>query len=146
HAGSAAEAIGRLSDMGIEPYLLRSGVLAILSQRLVRRLCQCARSTDDPATRLGLPVEQVSVPVGCEACGQTGYRGRFVLVEMLTAERTELGRAILSRSDAATLERLAVEAGMVPRWQQAYDAVRAGRTSPAEVRRVLGFSDSPTGP
>jgi type II secretory ATPase GspE/PulE/Tfp pilus assembly ATPase PilB-like protein len=142
HAGSAAEAIGRLSDMGIEPYLLRSGVLAILSQRLLRRLCSCARTSSSIEDRLGLPVETVRLPVGCEECGMTGYRGRFLLVEMLTPERTELGRAILSRSDAATLERLAVEAGMVSRWQRAYDAVRAGLTSPAEVRRVLGFAGS----
>jgi general secretion pathway protein E len=145
HAGSAAETISRLSDMGIEPYLLRSGLLAILSQKLVRRLCECSRPGDDSAARLALPVEEFRVPVGCEACGQTGYRGRSVLVEMLTAERTELGRAILSRSDAATLERLAVEAGMVTRWQRAYEAVGSGVTSPAEVRRVLGFSESPRG-
>ena len=143
HAGSAAETISRLSDMGIEPYLLRSGLLAILSQRLVRRLCQCSRPGDDAAARLGLPVDEFRVPVGCDACGRTGYRGRSVLVEMLTAERTELGRAILSRSDASTLERLAVEAGMVTRWQRAHHAIRAGLTSPAEVRRVLGFSESP---
>ncbi len=141
HAGSAAEAIGRLSDMGIEPYLLRSGVLAILSQRLLRRLCPCSRQSDDPADRLGLPVEAVRLPAGCEACGMTGYRGRLLLVEMLTPERTELGRAILSRLDAAALEQLAVEAGMVTRWQRAIEAVGAGRTSPAEVRRVLGLAD-----
>jgi len=146
HAGSAAEAISRLSDMGIEPYLLQSGVLAIISQRLVRRLCRCSRPSDDPALRLGLPVDQVRIPVGCDACGQTGYRGRAVLVEMLTPERTELGRAILSRSDSATLERLAIEAGMVTRWQRAYQAVREGITSPAEVRRVLGFSECPRTP
>ena len=140
HAGSAAEAISRLSDMGIEPYLLRSGLLAILSQRLVRRLCQCSRTSDDSDARLGLPVEQVRVPGGCEACGHTGYRGRAVLVEMLRAQRTELGRAILARSDAAALERLAVEAGMVTRWGRAYAALQQGVTSPAEVRRVLGFA------
>ena len=145
HAGSAAEAISRLSDMGIEPYLLRSGVLAILCQRLVRGLCECARSSDEVADALGLPVHKVKVPVGCDACGGTGYRGRFVLVEMLTAERTELGRAILSRSDAAALEQLAVEAGMVTRWQRALEAVRGGRTSPAEIRRVLGVSEPPGG-
>ena len=144
HAGSAAEAISRLSDMGIEPYLLRSGLLGILSQRLVRRLCECSRVSDELGARLGLPVEQVRVPVGCDACGQTGYRGRMVLVEMLKAQRTELGRAILTRSDAATLERLAVEAGMVTRWDRAYDALRKGLTSPAEVRRVLGFSGTPS--
>lgn len=141
HAGSAAEAISRLSDMGIEPYLLRSGVLGILSQRLVRSLCSCSCTTRDADAKLGLPVDEVRVPVGCDQCGRTGYRGRFVLVEMLLPERTELGRAILSRSDASALERLAVEAGMVTRWQRALQAVRDGRTSPAEVRRVLGFEN-----
>ena len=54
HAGSAAETIGRLLDMGIEPYVLRSGLLAILHQRLLRRLCVVRRPTDDPDARLGL--------------------------------------------------------------------------------------------
>jgi general secretion pathway protein E len=140
HAGSAAEAIGRLADMGIEPYLLQSGLLAILCQRLVRRLCDCARPSSAEEDRLGLPVGEVRLPRGCEACGGTGYRGRFVLVEMLIPERSSVGRAILSRSDATTIERLAIEAGMISRWQRAIAAVRDGLTSPSEVRRVLGFS------
>jgi type II secretory ATPase GspE/PulE/Tfp pilus assembly ATPase PilB-like protein len=144
HAGSAVEAIGRLADMGIEPYVLRSGILAILSQRLARRLCECARPSDDPDARLGMPVDAVRLPVGCAACGGTGYRGRFILVEMLTPKRTELGRAILSRTDTAALERLAIEAGMVTRWERAYQAVRAGLTSPAEIRRLLGFATHTT--
>lgn len=143
HAGSAAGAISRLSDMGIAAYLLRSGVLAILSQRLVRRLCACSRATDDPAARLALPVGEVRLSVGCEACRGTGYQGRLVLAEMLSAKQSELGRAILSRSDAARLEQLAVSAGMITRWERAVAAVRDGWTSPAEVRRVLGFSDHP---
>lgn len=140
HAGSAAEAVSRLSDMGIEPYLLQSGLLAILCQRLARKLCSCARPSDDPADRLGLPVERVWLPVGCGACNGTGYLGRFVIVEILLPERSSVGRAILSRSDAATIERLAIEAGMVTRWDRACRAVTDGRTSPAEVRRVLGFA------
>jgi general secretion pathway protein E len=144
HAGSAAETIGRLLDMGIEPYVLRSGVLAILHQRLLRRLCTCAQPSDEAEARLGLPVERVMVPRGCGECGGTGYRGRLLLVEMLTLARSELGRAILSRSDSATIERLAVESGMVTRWQRACRAVEDGWTSPAEVRRVLGFSENLT--
>ena len=140
HAGSAAETVGRLLDMGIEPYVLRSGVLAILHQRLLRRLCACAEPSREPEAHLGLPVQRAMVPHGCPECGGTGYRGRFLLVEMLTLARTELGRAILSRSDSATIERLAVESGMVTRWQRACRAVENGSTSPAEVRRVLGFS------
>ena len=140
HAGSAAETIGRLSDMGIEPYVLRSGLLAILNQRLLRRLCSCAELTDDPAARLGLAVQQAKTPRGCDKCGGTGYLGRFLLVEMLTLSRSELARAILAHSETALIERLAAEAGMLSRWQRACRAVDAGLTSPAEVRRVLGFS------
>jgi type II secretory ATPase GspE/PulE/Tfp pilus assembly ATPase PilB-like protein len=139
HAGSAAQAVNRLSDMGIEPYLLRAGVRAILCQRLLRRLCGCAKSSADEEARLGLPVGVVRIPAGCADCAGTGYRGRFVLTEMLLPEPGELGRAILSQSDARTLERLAVEAGMVPQMQRACEAVAAGWTSPAEARRVLGF-------
>jgi type II secretory ATPase GspE/PulE/Tfp pilus assembly ATPase PilB-like protein len=139
HAGSAAQAINRLSDMGIEPYLLRSGVRAILCQRLLRRLCSCAKSSADEEARLGLPVGVVRIPSGCPECAGTGYRGRFVLTEMLLPSQSDLGRAILSRSDARELEQLAVEAGMVTQRQRASEAVAAGWTSPAEVRRVLGF-------
>jgi general secretion pathway protein E len=167
HAGSAAETVGRLLDMGIEPYVLRSGLLAILNQRLLRRLCSCAAPSDDADARLGLAVSRAMVPRGCTECGGTGYRGRFLLVEMLTLSPAgkgdrhllceapegpfrqkvpvpfsgdELARAILSRSDSAAIERLAGQAGMVSRWQRACRAVEEGLTSPAEVRRVLGFS------
>jgi type II secretory ATPase GspE/PulE/Tfp pilus assembly ATPase PilB-like protein len=142
HAGSAAGAISRLSDMGIAPYLLRSGVLAIVSQRLVRRLCPCARPTDDPDARLGLEVSRAWLPSGCERCGGCGYQGRLLLAEMLTAQTSEIGRAVLSRDDSQKIEQLASSLGMVTRWQRACAAVESGATSPAEVRRVLGFSDT----
>ena len=103
HAGSAAAAVSRLSDMGIEPYLLRSGILAILNQRLVRQLCSCAREVSSDEQLLGLPVEKAWESVGCEKCRQTGYAGRLVLAEMLKADDSELGRAILSKSGAQTI-------------------------------------------
>ena len=141
HAGSASGVVGRLSDMGIEPYLLRSGLLAIISQRLVRRLCDCARDGTDPADLLGLPVARASVPVGCAQCGGTGYRGRLVLAELLRPDLPGVGPAILARADVGRIERLAVAAGMISRWERACLTVEAGLTSPAEVRRVLGVSD-----
>ncbi len=143
HAGSASGAIGRLADMGIEPYLLRSGLLAVVSQRLVRTLCDCAVDEDDPRARLGLPVARARVAVGCASCGGTGYRGRMVLAELLDPERLGLGQAILARADVREVERQALRAGMVGRWRRACEAIEAGRTSPAEVRRVLGFSEGP---
>jgi len=140
HAGSAAETLGRLLDMGIEPYVLRSGLLAIVSQRLLRELCPCARQSSRPEDRLGLPVERVRVPVGCSECAGSGYRGRFLLAEMLDLDADRVGRAVLDRRETPVLERVAIEAGMTSRWQRALAALEAGRTSPAEVRRTMGFS------
>ncbi len=139
HAGSAAETVGRLLDMGIEPYILRSGLLGVLSQRLLRRLCDCARWSDDPGHRLGLPVASTRVPTGCKACGQTGYRGRALLAELLLPEPPPTGQAILARAEAEVIERRAVESGMVTRWQRAAEMVDAGVTGAAEVRRAMGF-------
>ncbi len=141
HAGSAAETVSRLLDMGIEPYILRSGLLAVLNQRLLRQLCDCAQDSSDPEDRLGLSVQRVRRAIGCEACRGTGYEGRFLIVELVVLMRTDLGRAVLSRADTAELEKFALQAGMVSRWTWACQAVDAGRTSPAEVRRVLGFGN-----
>ena len=138
HAGSAAEAISRLSDMGIEPYLLRSCLLGIFSQRLVRRLCECGTWSEAEEDRLGLPVSQTRVARGCEKCNQTGYLGRLPIAELLIPSRDEVGRAILSREAAGVLERLAIEAGMISRRDRAAQAVAEGITSAAEVRRCFG--------
>ncbi|WP_232103572.1 GspE/PulE family protein [Gimesia algae] len=140
HAGSATEAVSRLSDMGIEPYLLRSGLLAILSQRLLRRLCSCAEFSQADEDRMGLDVEHWKVPVGCVECGQTGYQGRMVLTEMLQPGQTEVANAILNGADATVLHQLAIQSGMRTQWDRAQEAVNQGLTSPAEVRRVLGVT------
>lgn len=139
HAGSAAGAISRLSDMGIEPYLLRSGILAILGQRLVRRLCNCAVAVTRKDDMLGLRAASAKTANGCALCHDTGYRGRTVLCELLEPQANQVGRAILSRQSADQLEQLAVESGMVTRWARAIAAVEAGVVSPAEIRRVLGL-------
>jgi type II secretory ATPase GspE/PulE/Tfp pilus assembly ATPase PilB-like protein len=140
HAGSAAEAVGRLLDTGIEPYMLRSGVLAVIFQRLVRTLCRCAREASSGDDLLGLCVRAARVPVGCADCAGTGYRGRAVLAEMLALDQGPLGAAVLGRADVAEIEQLAVRGGMVDRYRRALAAVESGVTSPAEIRRVLGFS------
>jgi type II secretory ATPase GspE/PulE/Tfp pilus assembly ATPase PilB-like protein len=139
HAPSAAGAISRLNDMEIAPYLLRSGILAIISQRLVRRLCECARPSDNADLRLGLPVKKMMEAHGCSLCGSTGYRGRIVLAEMLPIQNNGSAGAILSRGDRARLQQFAVDSGMIPLMNRACEAVEAGLTTPVEVRRVLGF-------
>lgn len=141
HAGSAAEAVCRLSDMGVESYLLRAGLLAIICQRLFRELCPCAQWTDDETQRLGYPVNRVRIPVGCSECDGSGYRGRVLLAELLVPNVAAVGKAILARSDASQIHTLAVQSGMKSIGQRALQAVVEGRISPAEARRVMGFRD-----
>jgi general secretion pathway protein E len=143
HAGSACEVIGRFLDMGIEPYVVRSGLRAVVAQRLVRRLCDCAIASSRPDDFLGLPVHHARLPRGCDACGSTGYLGRTVLAELLMPETEELARAVLAFSDVRRLEQAAVGAGMIDRWERACTAVEQGLTSPAEVRRILGVAKFP---
>ncbi len=139
HAGSAAEAVSRLTDMGIEPYLLRSGLLGILCQRLVRQLCHCGEWTDAEEEQLGLPVGRSRRAVGCADCAGSGYAGRFVLAEFLAPQFKQVGQAILSRADAGEIREQAMLAEMITLGQRAVDAVRSGVTSARETRRVLGF-------
>jgi general secretion pathway protein E len=143
HAGSACDVIGRFLDMGIEPYVIRSGLRAVVAQRLVRRLCDCAVASNLLEDFLGMPVRHAKLPRGCERCRGTGYQGRTVLAELLLPDTDELAGALLAKSDVRQLERAAVAAGMVDRWERALTAVEDGLTSPAEVRRVLGVGAFP---
>jgi type II secretory ATPase GspE/PulE/Tfp pilus assembly ATPase PilB-like protein len=127
HAGSACGVVGRLLEMGIESYLLTSGLKAILNQRLVRRLCMACREPADAHWRAG----------GCDACLGTGYQGRLLLAELLTLDGP-LRQAILACSDTATLEASAQPAERMTIWTAADQAVADGRTTPAEIERVLG--------
>ena len=145
HAGSAASGLARLIDLGIEPYLVRSGIRAMVQQRLVRRLCECAVDvtvglTGQTDAFLGLPLKTARIAAGCPICSQTGYRGRLVLAEVLPPLEGDLGRAVLARTDAVELHRLALAAGMTTIFQRACQAAEAGQTDPAEIRRVLGFN------
>ena len=140
HADSAATAVSRLLEMGIEPYLLRSGVIGILSQRLLRTLCECARSSDDPKDFYGLPVDSVKIPAGCEKCNGFGYRGRTMASEFLSLKDSSLASAVLDNRDSREIYRIAIDSGMESLWARATNLVREGVTSPREVRRVLGVS------
>lgn len=139
HAPSAAGVVGRLLDMQIEPYVLRSGLIGILAQRLFRRLCSCKVEACDESQRLGLPIAAAWRANGCAECAGTGYRGRFVLSELLRFETKEIALAVLGRGDVAEIQAAAVAQGMVPLAKRACDAVEAGTTSALEVRRVLGL-------
>jgi general secretion pathway protein E len=123
HAGSACGVIGRLLEMGIEPYVLTSGLRGILNQRLLRRLCESCRNPS----------------AGCPECVGTGYRGRMLVAELLTIDAA-LRHTILAKADAQTLEAVAAKSGWRTIRQAADEAVAGGRTTPDEVLRVLGPS------
>lgn len=126
HAGSASDALCRLTDLGVEPFLLRSALLAISCQRLVRRLAP-AEST---------PVEE-PLPVAKR------YRGRFVAAEVMEPELHCLSRAIMCRAGARRLEAQAGKHGFVKLRTALEDAVHQGATDWPEVYRVLGTEQPP---
>ena len=138
HADTAATAVTRLIEMDIEPFLVRSGLVAVINQRLLRLLCECSRETADPTEFHGLGIDRARVPAGCARCNGTGYAGRVIVSEFLDLRNAALGAAILEKADARELYRRAVGCGMVALAEQAADLVRQGHTSPAEVQRVLG--------
>ena len=138
HADTATTAVTRLIEMQIEPFLVRSGLITVINQRLLRALCVCAKESTKAHDLEGMDVERVRVPVGCMRCNRTGYYGRLIISEYLDLRNAGLGSAILMKSDSRELYRLAIGCGMVPLAEQAAEIVRQGKTSPAEVRRVLG--------
>lgn len=127
HAGSACGVISRLLEMGIETYLLTSGLKGILNQRLLRRLCPACRR----------PKDQGWQAPGCEHCLGTGYQGRMLLAELLTLD-APLRQAILGRADTLALERCALQSGRPTLWTAADQALAQGMTSEQEILRILG--------
>jgi len=109
HTNSAASAMTRLLDMGVEPFLITSTLNAILAQRLVRRLCPHCREGFTPspealeALGVGSSVSRLWRPAGCEACGGSGFRGRVALLELLVAD-ADTERLILARASARDIE------------------------------------------
>jgi general secretion pathway protein E len=146
HTNSAAAAVTRLRDMGVEDYLLTAVLRGIMAQRLVRRLCpDCRRTGPAPAqlvSRFGLDRRSVTRPimisqaVGCAACRQTGYRGRTAIAEFLQLG-PEIERLIFARADHATIERAAVASGMEVMFDAGIAAALAHETTIEEITRSL---------
>jgi general secretion pathway protein E len=146
HTNSAAAAVTRLRDMGVEDYLLTAVLRGIMAQRLVRRLCQdCQRTAPaepELVARFSLdrrtkdrPI-MLSHAVGCGACRQTGYRGRAAIAEFLELG-PEIERLIFARADHTAIERASVAAGMEPMFDAGLAAALAGETTIEEVTRSI---------
>jgi type IV pilus assembly protein PilB len=147
HTNDAPSAVVRLTEMGIEPFLVGSALECVLAQRLARRLCSKCKQAYVP-TRESLrelqvplgpdePVPTLHRPVGCSACSQTGYKGRIALHEVM-AVTEDVERLAVERASAQTIGRTAREQGMTTLREDGLAKAWAGHTSLAEVLRVAG--------
>jgi general secretion pathway protein E len=146
HTETAAMAVPRLLDLGVENFLLQSTLRAVIAQRLVRVLCERCKTerrlsvtaiAEDPRyPMLGLKAgDSLHEPNGCERCSGTGYRGRTGVFEMLDVN-DEIRSLMQSRSDSTTIRNAAVRAGMMTMFEHGATKCRMGVTSAAEVFRV----------
>jgi type IV pilus assembly protein PilB len=146
HANGAPLAAARLIDMGIEPFLVTSSVECVVAQRLVRRLCECKQPVK--LTKAMLVENGFDHPRGfsafepgaCVRCGQSGYKGRTGVYEVM-AMTDGLRRLILDRASHDELRAKAREEGMRTLREDGLEKVRQGITSIPEVLRVVGSSN-----
>jgi len=141
HTNDAASAVTRLTDMGIEPFLLGSSLIGVLAQRLVRRLCPHCKQAYAPSAQEWASLDSSPPPatayrsVGCEACNQTGYRGRTGLYELIRVDES-LRRLIHDAAGEHRIRQQALEHGMHLLREDGVRWARGGETSIEEVLRV----------
>jgi general secretion pathway protein E len=135
HTNDAPSAIARLTDMGVENYLITSSLTAVLAQRLVRVICtECKVSDGTAVTPEGETIE-VYRGTGCESCFNTGYRGRLGIFEMMELNE-ELRSSIMRNDDSGKITELARRNGMQNLREDGWNKVRLGMTSADELMRV----------
>jgi type IV pilus assembly protein PilB len=139
HTRDAPSALGRLIDMGIEPFLVSSAIDCIVAQRLVRMLCShCKAPSKAPESVLaeyGLSASEAFDPVGCSRCSATGYRGRLGIYEVMSVSE-EIRALVLAHASVDEIAAAAVAKGMRRLRDDGIARVRSGQTSIAEVERM----------
>jgi type IV pilus assembly protein PilB len=146
HTNDAPSAVTRLTEMGIEPFLVGSALDCVVAQRLARRLCERCRQPFDPeakdlvALNIGYkakaPVPTLYRPGGCSSCSNTGYRGRIAIHEVMLVTE-EIERLAVSRASSAEIGRVAREQGMITLREDGWAKVQLGYTSIEEILRVV---------
>jgi type IV pilus assembly protein PilB len=147
HTNDAPSALTRLSEMGVEPFLTGSAVSAVLAQRLARKLCANCREMYTPSAaeltkaRISADLAQSSEIVlyrkrGCSRCGNTGYKGRLGIFQLLIMSET-IERLAVERASHDQIERAAIQEGMRTMWDDGLSKVMAGVTSLEELARVV---------
>jgi len=144
HTNDAPGAVTRLVDMGVEPFLVSSSLLAVLAQRLMRKACTKCSELYIPSAieldNLGLDKnvfggKQIVRTKGCNECGGTGYKGRMVVHELMVLD-DELKSLIMQRTDSALLKKAAQKKGMVTLRQTGVEKVLSGVTTAVELVSV----------
>ncbi len=144
HTNSAAAAVTRLVEMGIEPFLVGSSVDSVLAQRLVRRLCDWCKEAYAPNREeldtVGWQHEIAGPPqfyhaVGCRSCSNTGYRGRLAVTEVMPVSE-EIERLTVADAPASEIAKVAQAEGMTTLREDGLTKVAAGLTTLEEVLRV----------
>ena len=146
HTNDAPSAIVRLTEMGIEPFLVGSALDSVLAQRLARKLCAKCKEAYVP-TREALaemrfpwspdePPPTLYRPVGCSACSKTGYKGRLALHEVMAVSE-EIEKLAVEHASALTISKVALEQGMITLRNDGLSKVKAGHTSMEEILRVV---------
>ncbi|TFD34755.1 type II secretion system protein GspE [Cryobacterium sp. TMT2-10] len=146
HTNDAPSAITRLTEMGIEPFLVGSAMDCVVAQRLARRLCdKCKKPSDlsaDYLTKLRFafdpdrPLPTIHEPVGCTSCSKTGYRGRIAVHEVMTVTE-DIERLAVARASSAEIGRVAREQGMITLREDGWAKAQMGLTSIEEILRVV---------
>ncbi len=147
HTNDSAGAITRMIDLGVEPYLVASSVIAVQAQRLVRKLCpdckECIPADSRKMRELGIgfgAFEKVYHSRGCEKCFQTGYRGRTGIYELMAVD-DDIRQCVYQRQTAGAIKKVAMDAGLVTLRMDGLKKVETGVTSLEEVLRVAQADD-----
>jgi type IV pilus assembly protein PilB len=149
HTNDAASAVTRLLDMGVEPFLISSSVLAIMAQRLVRLVCQSCREpvelSAETLRELGLHQTDISQATfvhgrGCNTCRNTGYRGRTGIYELLVLD-DPIRTLVMQQANANMIKTLALQRGMRTLMLDGANKVCQGLTTAEEILRVTQESD-----
>lgn len=144
HTNSAAGAMTRLVDMGVEPFLIASSVICVAAQRLLRRICPDCKApctlSEDLIHRISRSKEELKEisayrGKGCTKCAQTGYYGRLGAIEVLTLD-PEIRDLVMQRKSSDEIEKAAVLKGMETLFENAFNLFRNGLTTLEEVLRV----------
>lgn len=145
HTNSAAAAVTRLLDMGIDDYLLTSTLHVIIGQRLVRKLCNQCREPYEPASELFARFQLTGNESrwyrarGCALCEGMGFKGRTAILEAMMMT-DQVRSSVLDRADSHVIEKVAVESGMRTMFRHGLERVGAGVTTIEEVLRVTSLN------